>query len=97
MPYGTDSFGLRDADAAGEKFAANVAASLAAERIEYRVVTFGDVGTKDVTDFLGEHTVEDLVRRMGTNWVRMPDGRRLQDGVPESEMLESVLDGGITI
>lgn len=87
---------MPDADAAGEKFAASVTASLDAERIEHRVVTFGDVDAKDVTEFRGEHTVEDLVRRMGTDWVRMPDGQRL-DSLPESETLESVLDGDITI
>jgi len=60
-------------------------------------MTFGDVGAKDVTDFLAEHTVADLVRRLGSDWVRMPDGRRVQDELPESETLESVLYGGITI
>jgi len=60
-------------------------------------VTFDDVCAKDVTDFLAEHTVEDLVRRLGSDWVRMPDGERLQDELPESETLESVSDGRITL
>jgi DNA primase len=88
---------MPDADAAGEKFAAKVIESLDAERIEYRVVTFADSSAKDVTEFLAEHTVEDLVRRLGTDWVRMPDGRRVQDSVPESETLEPALAGEITI
>jgi len=88
---------MPDADAAGARFAADVKASLDAEGLEYRVVSFGDVGKKDVTDFLGEHTVEDLVRRIGSDWVRMPDGRRVQDELPESETLEPALAGGITL
>jgi len=67
---------LKDAiHSAGFRTIPNVTESLDAQPIE-RVVTFGDVGAKDVTEFLAEHTVEDLVRRMGSDWVRMPDGRR---------------------
>src|SRR5260370_40040737 len=50
---------MPDADAAGAKFAAEVEASLKAEGIEYRVVSFADVVAKDVTDFLAVHTVEE--------------------------------------
>ena len=70
---------MPDADAAGARFATDVKASLDAEEIEYRVVSFEDAGAKDVTDFLAVHTVEDLVRRIGADWVRMPDGTRLND------------------
>ena len=64
---------MPDADAAGAKFAADVKASLHAEGIEYRVVSFEDVGAKDVTDFLeAGHTAEELAQRIGTDWVDVP-------------------------
>jgi hypothetical protein len=64
---------MPDADEAGAKFAADVKASLHAEGIEYRVVSFEDVGAKDVTDFLeAGHTAEELAQRIGTDWVDVP-------------------------
>lgn len=88
---------MPDADAAGARFAADVKASLDAEGIEYRVVSFEDAGAKDVTDFLAVHTMEDLVRRIGADWVRMPDGTRLSE--PDSsevlpEGMELAVFGG---
>ena len=77
---------MPDADAAGARFATDVKASLDAEEIEYRVVSFEDAGAKDVTDFLAVHTLEDLVRRIGADWVRMPDGTRLNES-DSSEVL----------
>lgn len=77
---------MPDADAAGARFATDVKASLDAEEIEYRVVSFEDAGAKDVTDFLAVHTMEDLVRRIGADWVRMADGTRLNEPDP-SEVL----------
>src|SRR5579859_5533658 len=47
---------MPDDDEAGEQYAAAVRASLAAEGIEYRELRFGDVGCKDVSDFLMEHS-----------------------------------------
>jgi hypothetical protein len=70
---------MPDADDAGARFAAAVQQSLDADGIGYRIVTFGDAGAKDVTDFLAENRVEDLVRRIGIDWVRMPGGRRLEE------------------
>jgi 5S rRNA maturation endonuclease (ribonuclease M5) len=64
---------MPDADEPGARFAADVKASLEAEGIEYRVVTFGDVGQKDVTDFLeAGHSVEELAERIGTDWIHVP-------------------------
>ena len=64
---------MPDADEAGAKFAASVQASLEAEDIEYRVVSFEDVGAKDVTDFLAGHTAEELAQRIGMDWVEVPN------------------------
>jgi hypothetical protein len=78
---------MPDADAAGARFAADVKASLEAEGIQYRVVSFADVGQKDVSDFLkAGYTAEDLVRRIGTDWVCTPDGTRLEGDVPSLGM-----------
>jgi hypothetical protein len=41
------------------------------EGIEHRVVSFADAGCKDLTEFMVDHSVEELVRRCG-DWVRMP-------------------------
>lgn len=81
---------MPDADEPGAKFAEAVKKSLAAEDIEYREVSFADAGAKDVTEFLEEHTVEELVRRIGPDWVRMPDGERLVDNVPHVDVFTSI-------
>ena len=60
---------MPDDDEAGEQYAAAVRASLEAEGIEYREVRFGDVGCKDVSDFLLEHSVSELIQRMGADLV----------------------------
>ncbi len=81
---------MPDADEAGAKYSADVRASLETEGIEYRIVTFADVGQKDVTDFLAAgHTKEELAVRIGTDWVNIPmeeskDGFRL----PEPELAQ---------
>jgi hypothetical protein len=70
---------MPDADEAGSVWQAAVTTSLMAEGIEYTVVSFADTGCKDLTEFMREHTVEELVRRCGFDWVRMPDGSWLAD------------------
>jgi CHC2 zinc finger/Toprim-like len=60
---------MPDNDEAGEQYAAAVRASLKAEGIEYREVRFGDVGCKDVSDFLLEHSVGQLIQRIGSDLV----------------------------
>jgi 5S rRNA maturation endonuclease (ribonuclease M5) len=85
---------MPDADEAGARFAASVKASLDAEGIEYHVVSFSGTGAKDVTDYLAEHTVEQLVRHIGVDWVRMPNGRRVEPSVetslPTPEMFSNI-------
>jgi hypothetical protein len=41
-------------------------------RHTYRIVSFADVGAKDVTDFLAWYPASDLVKRIGTDWVDLP-------------------------
>jgi len=81
---------MPDADEAGAKFAASVKASLEAEDIEYRVVSFDDVGAKDVTDFLeAGHTVEELAQRIGTDWVKVPSQQPQGEfRLPETELVQ---------
>lgn len=85
--HGKQVIVMPDADDPGQKFKAEVIASLQAEGIGYRVVTFDDVGENDVTDFLKQHSVENLVRRMGTDWVRMPEDSHLHRDVSVSGSL----------
>jgi len=74
---------LPDDDEAGERYCHAVEASLLAISVTPRVVRFTGTGAKDVTDYMDNHSVEDLVRLIGVNWIRMPDGRQLDD--PSSE------------
>ncbi len=81
---------MPDADEAGANYAADVKASLEAEGIEYRVVSFEDVGAKDVTEFLeGGHTVEELAQRIGTDWVNIPESQHPErEFQPETEFAQ---------
>lgn len=62
---------MPDADAAGEKYARDVIASLKAAGIEYVLVSFAGTGQKDVTDFLESHGKQALVHhvRQTTDWI----------------------------
>jgi hypothetical protein len=42
---------------------------------------------KDVTEYMKTHSIEDLVRLIGADWIRMPDGTTLEDPCAESPML----------
>ncbi len=64
---------MPDNDVAGEAYAEAVRASLDAEHIEYKTVSFAGTGAKDVTEYLSEHTTEELVQLIYSDWVRMPD------------------------
>lgn len=76
---------MPDADEPGQKYAAAVEASLVAEGIDYRVVTFEDVGQKDVTDFLqAGHSEQELARRIGTDWVDVPGEPQVWGDGPNS-------------
>ncbi len=62
---------MPDADEAGERYRAEVEASLRTRGIEFRVVGFGDVGVKDVSEFVANGgTKQDLADRIGKDWVR---------------------------
>jgi CTP-dependent riboflavin kinase len=71
---------MPDDDEPGSRYAERVRASLEAEGIEYRIVNFAGTGAKDVTEFVTDHTVRDLVRLVGSDWIRLPDGSRLDPG-----------------
>jgi 5S rRNA maturation endonuclease (ribonuclease M5) len=72
---------MPDSDEPGKKYAADVKASLEAEDIEYRVVTFDNVGQKDVTDFLkAGHSVQELAWRIGPDWVDVPGEEQVESG-----------------
>jgi 5S rRNA maturation endonuclease (ribonuclease M5) len=82
---------LPDDDAAGTAYAEAIIASLKTENIEYRVATFQGSEAKDASDFLDSYTVEDFVRLLGPDWVRMPDGTSLEVpevGSPQNEMCD---------
>jgi hypothetical protein len=49
----------------GKQYEQAAAESLCAQGIVFPVVKFGDVGCKDVTEFLEQYSVDELVRRMG--------------------------------
>lgn len=79
---------MPDADEPGARFAASVEASLKAEGIEYRVVSFEDVGAKDVTEFMeAGHTAEELAQRIGTDWIEVPSQQPQSEfPLPETAM-----------
>jgi hypothetical protein len=63
---------MPDADEPGERYGVEVEASLKARGIEYRVVSFGDAGAKDVSEFEANGgTMENIVDRVGRDWVRV--------------------------
>ena len=66
---------MPDADEAGKRYEEEVVASLNARNIEFRILSFADVGTKDVSEFIKHGgTGEDLVRRIGSDWVQTTEG-----------------------
>ena len=81
--YGKRVVILPDDDDAGKQYADWVEESLKAEGIEYRRVSFAGTGAKDVTEYMETHSTEELVRLIGTDWIRMPDGRTLADSANE--------------
>jgi putative DNA primase/helicase len=54
-----------DNDEAGERYAHAVEASLIAENIEYRRISFRGTGCKDISEYMAEHTVAELVELVG--------------------------------
>jgi hypothetical protein len=65
---------MPDADEPGSHWKETVTPSLVAEGVEYRVVSFADAGCKDLTEFMANHTVKELIGRCGVDWLRLlPD------------------------
>jgi 5S rRNA maturation endonuclease (ribonuclease M5) len=66
---------MPDNDAPGEAYAEAVKASLDAQSIKYKTVSFAGTGSKDVTEYLSNgHTADELVQFINSDWVGMPDG-----------------------
>lgn len=59
-----------DNDEPGANYAAQIRASLEAEGLEYREISFAGTGAKDVSDFLETHSLEELIEMIGRDWVR---------------------------
>jgi hypothetical protein len=58
-----------------EAYGEAVRTSLHAESIGYKTVSFADTGAKDATEYLeNDHTAEELVQLINSDWVRMPRG-----------------------
>ncbi|HEX3987537.1 MAG TPA: CHC2 zinc finger domain-containing protein [Acidobacteriaceae bacterium] len=68
---------MPDDDDAGRSHADAVRKSLDAERISYREISFAGTGAKDLTDYIADHKARDLIRMIGGDWVRLPDGSSL--------------------
>jgi 5S rRNA maturation endonuclease (ribonuclease M5) len=85
---------MPDNDVAGEAYAEAVRASLDAENIKYKTVSFAGTGAKDVTEYLGNgRTTEELVHLIDSDWVRMPDCTHPAMGneLPNNESTEADL------
>jgi 5S rRNA maturation endonuclease (ribonuclease M5) len=68
---------LPDDDEPGAAYADAVVRSLQSAGIDYRRISFEGTGCKDVSEYMACHSIEDIVRLIGADWVDMPDGRRL--------------------
>jgi len=65
---------MPDNDQPGEAYAVAVRASLDAEGITYKTVSFAGTGAKDVTEYIENgHTAEELVQLIDSAWVKMAD------------------------
>ena len=65
---------MPDNDAPGEAYAEAIRASLEAENIPYKTVSFAGTGAKDVSEYLlNGGTKDDLVRLIDSEWVSMPN------------------------
>ena len=74
---------MPDADEAGQKYAKQVVESLKKLNIEHRVITFNDVGAKDVSEFLDSgHTNDEILERTpGADWVQLESCAVVDDGI----------------
>jgi 5S rRNA maturation endonuclease (ribonuclease M5) len=80
---------MPDNDAPGEAYAEAVRASLDAQCIEYKTVSFAGTGAKDVTEYLQNgHTAEELVNLIDSDWVTMQEASH--HGMPaDDEIVEA--------
>ena len=70
---------LPDADAEGARYASDIEASLDVRGIKYRKVDFSVDGVKDVSEYLeAGYTTEQLVRKLGQDWILFPGESREQ-------------------
>ena len=59
---------LPDADEAGKRYADKIAKSLAKRGVTHKLVSFTDTLAKDVTDYLRDYSVSELLEHIGENW-----------------------------
>jgi 5S rRNA maturation endonuclease (ribonuclease M5) len=64
---------LSDNDAPGEEYAEKVRLSLDEQNIQHHTGSFAGTGAKDVTEYLECHTVRELARLIGSQWVTVSD------------------------
>jgi hypothetical protein len=65
---------MPDDGEAGARYADSIVTSLDQRGIEHRIARFGDVVAKDVSQFMTDgHSKEELVERMGPDWVAISD------------------------
>jgi 5S rRNA maturation endonuclease (ribonuclease M5) len=82
---------MPDDDEPGERFRAEVIASLVSRKIDYRMVSFRDAGAKDVSDFIAKGgRKEDLVERIGDDWVSVYAQSHWEKLAAESTSDESI-------
>jgi hypothetical protein len=62
---------MPDDDEAGQRYSQAIQESLMTEGIGFHVVSFTGTGAKDVSEYMQEHTVEDLVRLIGIEKLAM--------------------------
>lgn len=79
IPKGKRVVILPDEDEPGSAYADDVERSLQSAGIEYRRISFAGADCKDVSEYMKWYSIEDVVRLIGTDRVRMPEGRQLTD------------------
>lgn len=81
---------MPDDDEPGAYYAAQVKASLEAEGIAYREVSFAGTGAKDVSEFVKTHALDELIEMIGSDWVRRGSEEL------ETEQVANLLDPAVT-
>jgi hypothetical protein len=68
---------MPDDDEPGTAYADSIEKSLQSAGIDYRRISLAGTNCKDVSEYMADHSVEDIVRLIGEHWVHEPDGKRL--------------------